>query len=313
MYDIVDYGRMVGDRLRTKAYARAIEQVVKTGDVVLDLGAGTGLFAMLACRAGARRVFAVDTSPYLQIAREFAALNGFANRIECIEGDSRELTLPEPANVIVADVRGVLPFFASGLLSMIDARTRHLAPGGAIIPKCDTIFAALLESPDAYERHVGPWTYGFEGLDLTPARRLAVHESHKLVPHPRELLSPRKEWLAIDYATVTSTDAQQSVTLTARHDGVAHGLALSFDARLADGAGFSNDDSDLYGSVFFPFEEPVELYAGDAIEVDIAARLINADNADDYLWLWNTALVRGERTTPLFRQSSFFAYPHAVG
>jgi 16S rRNA G966 N2-methylase RsmD len=54
--------RMVADRPRTDAFAAAIREVVRPTDVVLDVGTGTGILAMLAARAGARKVYAVDQS-----------------------------------------------------------------------------------------------------------------------------------------------------------------------------------------------------------------------------------------------------------
>ena len=58
-YSIRDYGTMMADEVRTNAYAEALRRAVRPGDVVLDLGAGTGIFSLLACRFGARRVHAV--------------------------------------------------------------------------------------------------------------------------------------------------------------------------------------------------------------------------------------------------------------
>src|SRR5262245_35616238 len=106
MYSVPDDGQMIGDRVRTDAYADALRRAVCPGAVVLDIGTGPGLWAMLACKAGARRVYALESSPIIQLARENARVNGFAERIELIEALSTQVTLPEKADVIVSDLRG---------------------------------------------------------------------------------------------------------------------------------------------------------------------------------------------------------------
>ncbi|MDH3444335.1 MAG: 50S ribosomal protein L11 methyltransferase, partial [Deltaproteobacteria bacterium] len=56
MYSIFDYGSMIADHVRMDAYARALRRAVTADSVVLDIGTGTGIFALLACQFGARRV-----------------------------------------------------------------------------------------------------------------------------------------------------------------------------------------------------------------------------------------------------------------
>ncbi|HEX6283874.1 MAG TPA: 50S ribosomal protein L11 methyltransferase, partial [Pyrinomonadaceae bacterium] len=90
MYSLHFYGRMIADRVRTDAYAEALRRSVKPDSIVLDLGCGPGLFALLACKLGARRVYAVEPNNAINIAREAAAANGFADRIEFFQSLSTE-------------------------------------------------------------------------------------------------------------------------------------------------------------------------------------------------------------------------------
>src|SRR5690554_5347637 len=101
---------MAADGVRMDAYARAITETVQPESVVLDIGAGTGILSLLAARAGARKVHAVDTNPAVLLLRELAAENGLADRIEVHHTSALELVLPERADVIVSDLRGSDPF-----------------------------------------------------------------------------------------------------------------------------------------------------------------------------------------------------------
>src|SRR5437867_2580258 len=143
MYSIADYGAMISDEVRMGAFVRALRQAVKPGAVVIDIGTGTWIFALLACRFGARRVYAIEPDDAIQVAREIAVANGCADRIEFIQDLSTGVTLGERADVIISDIGGVLPWFQQHIPSIADARRRFLAPGGALIPQRDTAWAAV--------------------------------------------------------------------------------------------------------------------------------------------------------------------------
>ena len=75
MYDdttlqIIEYHlSMLIDEVRTTSFLRAILGAVKPGDVVLDMGCGTGVLSYFACIAGARRVYAVEQGPIIELAK----------------------------------------------------------------------------------------------------------------------------------------------------------------------------------------------------------------------------------------------------
>src|SRR6185437_16151653 len=96
MYSLHFYGQMLADAPRMDAYAAALRRLVRPDSVVMDLGCGPGVFALLACKLGARRVYAVEPNNVIGLAREVAVANGLADRIEFFESLSTEITLPEP-------------------------------------------------------------------------------------------------------------------------------------------------------------------------------------------------------------------------
>ncbi len=175
MYSLSGYGRMIRDTLRMKAYVDALRYAIEPTSVVLDIGTGTGIFALLACQMGARKVYAIEPDDSIQLARQIAGDNGLAHRIEFIQDKSTRTTLPERADVIISDLRGVLPLFQQHLPAIIDARNRLLAPGGVLIPRCDTLWVAVVEGPDLYRVYVDPWGENNYGLDLQAARRITAN------------------------------------------------------------------------------------------------------------------------------------------
>src|SRR5215204_5993778 len=156
MYSLHFYGQMLADAPRMDAYAAALRRVIRPDSIVMDLGCGPGVFALLACKLGARRVYAVEPDNVIGLAREAAAANGSADRIEFFEDLSFNITVPEPATIIISDLRGCLPLFEQHLPAIKDARERLLARGGVLIPHRDILWAAPVEAPDRYDEIIGP-------------------------------------------------------------------------------------------------------------------------------------------------------------
>ena len=150
-YTTRSYGRMIGDGSRTAAYVEALRRAVTPGSVVLDVGTGTGFFALLACRLGAARVYAIEPADAIHVARQCAGSETEPERIVWLQARSTEVDLPERVDVIVADVRGVLPFLAGSVSGLIDARRRHLKQGGHVIPSRDVLRAVPAEAPAEYQ------------------------------------------------------------------------------------------------------------------------------------------------------------------
>jgi protein arginine N-methyltransferase 1 len=140
MYSLDTHGAFIANRVRMNAFREALQRVVRPDAVVLDLGAGTGIFALLACQMGARRVYAIEPDDSIQVARDLAAANGCADRMEFFQALSTQVNLPERADVIVNDIYRPLPIFGLRLSAIIDARRRLLAPGGVLIPRTDTLW-----------------------------------------------------------------------------------------------------------------------------------------------------------------------------
>jgi len=121
-YSLSTYGEMITDRVRCGAYMKALQAVIRPGAVVMDIGTGPGIMAVLACQLGAKRVYAIEPGEIIQLAREIAAANQVADKIEFFEDVSTNVTIPERADVIVSDLRGVLPFYSHHISAIADAR-----------------------------------------------------------------------------------------------------------------------------------------------------------------------------------------------
>jgi len=291
MSEIVDeHRRYLSDPVRIETFAAAIERVVRPGDIVLDLGTGTGILAMLACRAGARRVYAVEAEGTIEIARAVAAANGLADRIVFVHGHFPHVTIPEQVNVLTSDLIGRLGIEA-GLFELYEQARKWLAPGARTIPAHVTIAATAVEHEEGF-RQARFWSEPVAGIAFDPVLRWSMNMGYPYKFDPRQLLSGER--VSATFPAVGSPPFMKiggDVTI-ARH-GTLHGLAGWFSAELAPGVTLTNDPAgarlDRRG-VYLPIERPLPVEPGD--RVSIALRMRPAET----LVRWDVAVTANAGT-----------------
>ncbi len=173
---------MLRDEVRNQVFRQAIRDTVRPGDVVLDLGAGTGILSLFAAQAGAARVYAVERSPIARFAETLIRQNGFQDHIEVIEGDIRQIRLPSKVDVIVSEWLGAFGVDENMLAPLLLARDRWLLPGGRMVPFSVTAWLAPLfysELDDEFQF----WNGHRYELDLGLIARAAVNEVYIAEPN----------------------------------------------------------------------------------------------------------------------------------
>jgi SAM-dependent methyltransferase len=270
MYAEIEVHRtMICDRVRTGAFRRAIDSVVRRGDIVLDVGAGTGILSMFAARAGAARVYAVERTTVAVLAQELAAANGVAEIVQVIQGDVMDVELPERVDVIVSEWLGGFGIDEGMLVPVIAARDRWLKPGGVMIPRSVTAWAGLV-----HDRYLGE-TVGFlrdnpYGLSLDGLVEMTVNEIHysgtfRHLTESDRRSEPGRLWTTdADLVPIERAQAphEAETLLEVRDPGTANALALWFSADLASGTSLSvgpGDPPTHWGMTTAPLRSPVEL------------------------------------------------------
>lgn len=305
MDDVAAYGSMIGFKSRMSAYSRALEAYVVPGSVVLDIGAGTGILSFLACRAGASKVYAVESEDIVQVARETAADNGFSSRIEFTQGLSTEIELPEKVDGIVCDLHGLLPSHGKSIVSILDARNRFLKPGGWILPSRETMWAGVVCCPSLHASLVNTWDTPY-GLDFARARLKAVNSLRGVRLKPERLLVAPQKWTVLDYKDLDRFSLSNDLSWVIERNATAHGLCAWYEAEVMPGFGYSNSPTACepyaYRHAFFPWPEATGLSVGDQVTVSLRADFVNVD----YIWSWNT-IVRSDSGSVKanYRQSTF--------
>jgi protein arginine N-methyltransferase 1 len=279
---------LLNDAVRVAAYERAIAAIVKPGDVVLDLGTGTGVMGLLACRAGASRVYSIEASGMVEGVRNIVRANGLEDRMVCLYGDSKDLELPERVDVAITDQAG--PFGIGGRLfgSLNDAHRRLLKPRARMIPSHIDLSIGLAELPQGWAT-VKFWDERPLGFDMSAMCALARNVAYEIKFSPEQLLSAPGCVLSLDLAARTEPAMGGSTTLVAGRPGTLHGLFAFFSAELAPAVSISNSplgrDSINRRAWFLPVERAIALEAGDS-----AAIMVQLLPAEEIV-MWQVAVT----------------------
>jgi protein arginine N-methyltransferase 1 len=267
-----EHHHYLSDENRLRAFSRAVARVVRPGDVVLDLGAGTGILGLLACRAGARRVYAVEAGGMIELARRLGEANGFADRIEYVKGLSTRIDLPERVDAIVTDQIGHFGFQAGLLEYVPDARDRFLKPDGRIIPGRVDLEVAPVEGSELYDR-IAFWERGIADFDFTPLRPFSVNAPYMTKFQPEQVLGSVTTTATIDLRTADGSPVRFEANLTIAREGTLHGIGGWFRAELAPDVFMTNSpvapDAMFRMNTYFPIERPMGVHAGDRVRVEM--------------------------------------------
>lgn len=159
---------LVGDPVRMTAYCAAIPRNIKSGDVVVDLGTGTGILAMLAAQQGPRVVHAIDVSDIVSLSEKLARANGLTN-IAFQRINSRRFTLDEPVDVILHEQIGEALIDEGMIEKTLDLKKRLLKKTGKILPGKFELFLEPACVKDGYRRPY-LWETRFPGIDFSSAK-----------------------------------------------------------------------------------------------------------------------------------------------
>lgn len=289
---------MLRDSVRTEAFRRAIEAMVRPGDVVLDVGAGTGILSLFAARAGARTVYAVEQSNIAEMARKLVQQNGLSDTIRVLEADIHRVDLPEQVDLIVSEWLGTLGVDENLLPMVIYARDRWLKPDGKLIPAELTTWMAPVQLPMRVES--GYFKGSPYGFDLSPLAEPSVHEllySRRRV-RLEDKVAIERPLFSVTPAALTWTQSnlpwRGTPTFLISNPNPVHALAAWFSAVLAPGITLTNAPEapeTHWGQLLLPLSREIQLERGALLDVQFTC-FPRVPGSSDLAW---SVRKRGEQ------------------
>jgi protein arginine N-methyltransferase 1 len=287
--DLYQHDRMLADSVRVDAYWAAIGKHVSEGDVVIDLGTGSGVLALFAARQGAR-VHAVEHGPIIDAAREVARANGVGS-IEFHQRNSRRLELPEKVDAIVHEQIGDALFDERVVANIADLRDRLLKPGGRIYPSRLRLFVEPVQLQDGY-RAPFAWQQELHGIGFGALERFGdtqgqgyLYRTFRPFPFDRFLCSPEPV-VSVDLEVANDSDLPKRIAYErpVEREGLLDGFVVYFDAHFDDEIGFTSSPASAPTSWGTPFlrVSPRRVTPGDSVRLELTAD----DLADPATWRW---------------------------
>ncbi len=273
-YERVSHHRsMMSDRVRIEQYRRAIEETVKPGDIVVDLGTGTGILSLIASKCLPRTIYAIERTDIIEVAERIAHDNGVTN-ITFIKGDSCEIELPTKCDVLLSECLGYLVVQENMITDFYRFRDKWLKPEGSLIPLDGKLFFGPIASASAYSS-VSFWNsiqdvhgFNYKALSAISANS-ASHEclsmedflSQPILSHEFNFLSDIDPSLKCD------------VVFEIAKDGTLVGIGGYFESTLSDNVIL--DTSPLsqthWRQHIFPVNKPRVVRIGDRVRFSLVS------------------------------------------
>lgn len=302
--DIEMQRRMVSDRPRTDAFAAAIRDVVRPDDIVLDVGTGTGVLAMLAAKAGAKKVFAADTTDIASVARELVHANGLSDKIQIHHGAASELQLSQKVDLIISEWLGNAAFAEDMLPAVLDARDRNLAPDGRMLPSKIRVMLAPIDEPLLYNgQGPGYWREPIHGLDFSRLQEAELQQGRtmQIQIDGAAVLAKGQAILELDLLQATTDDVffEGQLCFTPNRDGMLNGFCVWFEAELSPNVLLDtgpHSPETHWAQMYMPFP-PGIVRTNDPVHVDVEFSFESVPDTCGYV---DICLAVGERTVNFY-------------
>ena len=267
---------MLRDSVRCEAYRQALSKFVKPGDVVLDMGAGTGILSLFAAQAGARKVYAVERTSIVELARGLIGANGAEDQVQVIHGEMETVELPESVDIIVSEWMGGYGVDENFLSPLLIARDRWLKPRGKILPECVTAWMAPVWDIEL-DKDMSFWRSHPYNIDLSLIADATANEIESCEHHIIEdtlLAKPKQMWIT-DIYTYSIEEARlpfrASLSFTILQEGNCNGIETWFHADFGSGIVLTNAHDGAkthWERSIFPLTRTIKLEPGEVVSVE---------------------------------------------
>jgi type II protein arginine methyltransferase len=254
-FSVLHVVSLLSHKSRISKFASAIRQVTVDTSYVIDVGTGTGILAMIAATAGARKVTAIDINrESLNYARKAAFSNGIDTNIEFIETHYEDFYPDERADVVICEMLSSIMLVEQQIPASRHAVKHLLKHDGIIIPQQVSIYAVPVEAYNLWTRFQTE-SFQFPSVPQTS--------------HPDEYtdLADLAEIRHFDLIKENNEHVDEQVRYRILKEGTIHGLIGMFECQLYKDITLNMEDG--WKELFIPLENPINVQPGNEIVFNI--------------------------------------------
>ncbi len=264
---------MLNDEQRNNAFEQALRNAITPGTIVLDIGSGTGLLAMMAARAGAKETFTCEMVPQLaELTRATVALNGFSEQVVTLAKKSTSLMMGydmiRKANLLVTETVDCGLLGEGIVASIAHAKANLLTDDAQIVPCGGTVYAMVVESPRLRNLNQARTASGFD-VSLANRYQTAHYFPVRLAAFEYTALTKPFEVFHFDFENGPVVPEQKTISVRAQRDGMAQCVIFWFDMQLDAEISISNEPGSTthWEQALQCLDREIPVCAGDTLEV----------------------------------------------
>lgn len=244
------------DEKRVKEFKSAIKKSVRPGDIVVDAGTGSGIIALIAACAGAKKVYALELDPDIaKIAERNVKINNLEHIIHVINKDVRKFRLPqgEVANVLAMEMLDTGLIAEHQAEAIIKLRENKVINNETRLLPDRALFYATATDYDFN-------FYGFQMPLVVQARNDGV------LRRIRHLMSSKQCYDNVDFKKIKSINYSGTLKLKISRSGAVNAIKISTDIILQ--GKWCSATSDMNMPVIIPIKSR-QVKKGDIMKLEM--------------------------------------------
>ena len=265
---------MMNDLVRNNAYLDALKLAITNKDLVLEIGTGSGLLAMMSAKAGAKEVITCEASRTIATAaEEIIAENSYEKKIKVVNKKSTDLIigedLPNKADIIVSEILSS-EFVGEGVqATIVDANKRLLKKNGKMLPESGAIKIALIGDNEEINEKV--YVKEINGFDFSKFNSKTGQKFPLNLKTKPNLLSKTEVAFKFELCGLKIPSRKEKILiLKANKSGLCYGIIQWLSIQIFKNVKYENKPGDTpshWSTPIYCFDEPINVTKGQEIKV----------------------------------------------